>query len=113
MTRTLGDLDCAQSEIDAVLGDVTNFRGVDKARAAVGVDHEAVEDVFLLDRQHLLDDSDSLSVAIVYGGAGRQCLIGDRAAGITLCAHADGDVSQLPARADGLAALTFIDMVNA
>ena len=99
MVRPLGHFQRAQSEIDAMLGDMGYLRRVDEPCAAVRLDHDAIEDVFVFDRQHLLNGSHELAVTIVDGGAGLQCLIGNWTAGIVLDVHSGGTLAQLAAGA--------------
>jgi hypothetical protein len=85
--RPLRDLEGTQIQVDAMFGDVGDLWRLDEAGAAVGLDHQPIEDVFLLDRQDLLDGSDALALPIVYRSPHSQGLIGDRAIGIPLSVH--------------------------
>ena len=87
MPRLRGDFGRRQLQLDAVLGAVPDVWRVHEAGAVLGLDHEAVEDVRSLVREHLLDGSDSPPLAIVHGRAGGERLIGDRPAWIGVCLH--------------------------
>ena len=54
MFGLLGHFRIGQSYVNAMLGDMSNLIGVDEPTAGVGIDHQSIKDVLLLDGQDLL-----------------------------------------------------------
>ena len=69
--RQLPGLLDGQVRDHATLVDPVDLVGVDEAQTVVGLDHDPVEDVLLLDVEDLLDGADLL----VAGGANRRALL--------------------------------------
>jgi tetratricopeptide (TPR) repeat protein len=85
-----GHHDGAQAQVDAMLGNVCDLGRVDEPRSAVGIDHQPVEDVFLLHGEDSLDGSDAPALSVVYRGPWGQGFIGDRTTGLGLVVHRPG-----------------------
>ena len=52
MFGLLGHFRVGQSDVNAMLGDMSNLIGVDEPTAGVGIDRRPIKDVLLLDGQH-------------------------------------------------------------
>jgi hypothetical protein len=87
MFGLLGHFRVGQSDVNAMLGDMSNLIGVDEPTAGVGIDHQPIKDVLLLDGQLLFDSPHLPAVLSVDGRTSRQRLVGDRQSGVIFGAH--------------------------
>ena len=87
MFGLLGHFRIGQSDVNAMLGDMSNLIGVDEPTAGVGIDHQPIKDVLILDGQHLLDRPHLPAILSVDGRTGRQRPVGDRLSSVIFGAH--------------------------
>ena len=71
MFGLLGHFRVGQSDVNAMLGDMSNLIGVDKPTAGFGIDHQPVKDILLLNGQHLLVTASSVPPKHTHGLLGR------------------------------------------
>ena len=82
MLRLACEFSSRQGQVDPMLGDALDVGRIDETRAMVSRDHDAVEDIFFFDREHLLDLPDSLSITVITSSSDCQRFIRDRGSGV-------------------------------